>query len=91
MANFSLLTQVSLCDYTQINISNKNYNHCHLLSPYYATGTVLEALVCTPYYSHFTDEETEAQRAKAFNKTQLAFQWLSWGSNAGSLAIVYMS
>lgn len=30
-----------------INISNKNYNHCHFLSAYQAPGTVLEALMCT--------------------------------------------
>ena len=30
-----------------INISRKNYNHCHLLSPYHVPGTALEILICT--------------------------------------------
>ena len=60
-----------------INISSKNYSHCHLLSPCHVPGTGSGSFDVLCYYSHFTDEETEAQREQVFNQAHLAFKWRS--------------
>lgn len=58
-----------------INISNRNYNHCCLSSPYHVLGKILEAFIYTIMIPILQMKKMRHREIKPFNQSRAAYEW----------------